>query len=237
LPYGADTPALERALAGAAAVVFEPLVGREGVIVPPPGWLARLATAARASGALLVADEIFTGFGRTGFRFAVDSEAVRPDLLCCGKALGGGLPIAAVVGRAELFERFRTGGEAIHTATFLAHPLACAAALAALDEIERLDLARRAREIGERVAARLAPFAGAAFELRGRGAIWGLAFADRAAAKRFAQALGERGFLALAGGPEGRVVQLAPPLTIAWNQLDLALEAIAGLSRGAAPPR
>ncbi len=123
-----------------AAVIVEPIVGREGVLVPPEGWLAGLARLCREAGAALILDEILTGFGRTGRAFACEHEAVRPDLLCCGKALGGGLPIAAVIGRADLMNAWRTGGEALHTGTFVAHPLACAAAFATLDVLadERL---------------------------------------------------------------------------------------------------
>jgi 4-aminobutyrate aminotransferase-like enzyme len=229
LPFGGRPEDAAAAIAGAAAVLVEPLVGREGVVVPPPGWLPAIAALAHAHETPLIADEIFTGFGRTGRRFAVDHEGVRPDLLCCGKALGGGMPLAAVVGRSSLMEIWRRGGEggeALHTATFLAHPLACAAALAALDEIESRDLAGRALEIGARIAAELAPALPRAIELRGRGAIWGVVLPGKSPAARLVARLRGRGFLLLAGGPEGRVAQIAPPLTIAWEQLALALRAI-----------
>jgi 4-aminobutyrate aminotransferase-like enzyme len=203
------------------------------VRVPPPGFLAALRRLCDEEGWLLVADEIFTGFGRTGRRFAVDHDGVRPDLLCCGKALGGGLPIAAVVGRSEVMEAFRVPGEALHTATFVAHPLACAAALAAIDEIEAENLAARAAEIGERVASRLAGALPREVALRGCGALWGLVLPSAAAAKRLAGALAARGYLALAGGADGRVVELVPPLTISWNQLDGALDAIVAEARAA----
>lgn len=238
LPFGGDLEPIARALDGAAALIVEPIVGREGVLVPPPGWLAALARLCRENGALFIADEILTGFGRTGARFAVDHEGVRPDLLCCGKALGGGLPIAAVVGRSELMEIWRGSAgnvEALHTATFLAHPLACAAALAALDEIEGSNLAARAFAIGERIEARLVPLAGRGVHLRGRGALRALAFDDASAAPALVEALRARGVLALGGGPEGRVVELLPPLTIDFAQLDVALDivaaALAGLTR------
>jgi len=231
LPFGAPPERIAAALAGGAlgAALVEPVVGREGVLTPPPGWLAALAAACRASGTLLVADEVLTGFGRTGARFAVEAEGVRPDLLCCGKALGGGLPIAATIGRAELFEPFRRTGEALHTGTFVAHPLACAAALATLDLIERERLIERAGALGERIAGRLAPplarLAGAA--LRGRGGLWGIALAAPAQARRLAARLARRGVLVLAGGAAGDVVQLAPPLTIAEAPLAAALDAVA----------
>ena len=146
LPFGGDLARVEEVLAREeiGAVIVEPIVGREGVLIPPAGWLAGLAEICRQHGTLLIADEIFTGFGRTGPLFAVEHEGVRPDILCCGKALGGGLPIAAVIARRELFRCWETPGEARHTATFLANPLACAAALAALDVLREEDLPARA---------------------------------------------------------------------------------------------
>lgn len=235
LPYGAGGGALEQAVAGpgdgdgaagaAACVVVEPVVGREGVVFPPAGWLRRLAEACRRHGALLVADEIFTGFGRTGRLFA--SQPVRPDLVVCGKALGGGLPVAAVVAPRRLMAAWESGGEALHTATFIANPPACAAALAVLDVVEEEDLPARAARLGARVAPRLARwpqrFAGVT-AVRGEGLLWGVELADSATAGRLvAEALG-RGLLMLAGGPEGRVAQVVPPLTIAEGQLEAALE-------------
>ncbi len=219
------------------AVIFEPIVGREGVLVPPSGWLADLADLARRAGALTIADEIFTGFGRTGHRFAVEAEDVRPDLLCCGKALGGGLPIAAVLGRRSLFAVWRTTGEALHTATFVAHPLACAAALAALDFLETERLPERALRLGEtllgpRLLSWPERFA-AVREVRGRGMLWGIELNTPAAAKRLVAGALARGILLLAGGPAGTVVQIAPPLTISEPQLASAL---ATLESVLAPP-
>lgn len=150
-PYGAGTTALARALRALGgrlgAVLVEPMLGREGIVPPPAGWLAELAALARAHDALFVADEIFTGFGRTGADFAVTRHGVVPDLVCCGKALGGGLPIAAVLGRRELLAAWPAQGEAIHTGTFLAHPLACAAALETLAILAEERLAERAAQI------------------------------------------------------------------------------------------
>jgi len=232
LPYAAPRAAIARALTGGAvgAVVVEPVVGREGVIVPPPGWLAALAAAAREAGALVVADEVFTGFGRTGRLFALERDGVRPDLLCVGKALGGGLPIAAAIGRREVMEVWRTSGEALHTATFLASPLACAAALAVLDLFECEPFVARAAALGERLGPGLATLAarhaGAVVAVRGVGALWGLELVDAATAKAFAAACRARGVLLLAGGPAGRVAQLAPPFVLAEPQLDAALEVV-----------
>lgn len=229
LPFGGDPAALEELLAGGdlACVLLEPIVGREGVLVPPPGWLPEVASLCRRAGVLLVADEIFTGFGRTGTLFAVEGEGVRPDILCCGKALGGGLPIAAVVARQALFRCWETEGEALHTSTFIANPLACAAALAVLDILEEENLparaVRRGIELGRRLAAWPERFPHVA-EVRGRGFLWGAELRTREAAKSWAQGALGRGLLLLAGGPAGRVAQIVPPLVITDEQLEAALD-------------
>ncbi len=230
--FAAPLAPLARRLAkgDVAAVVVEPVVGREGVLVPPPGWLAELALIARRHGALFVADEIFTGCGRTGRFFAVEHDGVRPDLLCCGKALGGGLPIAAVLGSAEVMASWRSGGEALHTATFVAHPLACAAALAALDVIHEERLVERAALFGPRLGSLLEALARRALRppvVRGIGLLYGLEFESAAEARAVVLACRGRGLLLLAGGPEGRIVQLVPPLSIARRQLEFALAVLA----------
>lgn len=214
--------------------VVEPIVGREGVLVPPAGWIAALATACRERGVAWIADEIFTGFGRTGRCFAVEHEGLgdelSPDLLCCGKALGGGLPIAATIGRRELMARWESGGEALHTGTFVAHPLACAAALATLDVLAGDRLVERAARLGEIVGRALSSWPErfpSVNRARGRGLLWGIELADRETAGGFVAAARRRGVLLLAGGPEGRVAQLVPPLSIARAQLDEGLERLA----------
>lgn len=226
LPFGAPPEELERALAEqepAGAVIVEPVVGREGVVVPPPGWLAMVADLCRRRGALLIVDEILTGFGRTGTLFAAAAEGVVADLVCCGKALAGGLPLAAVLGDRETFAAWAGTGEALHASTFVAHPLACAAALACLDVIVERRLAERARRLGEVVARRVADWPerfAAVVEVRGRGLLWGVELVAGAAAVAAAR---ERGLLLLAAGPAGQVIELLPPLTITRRQLDAAL--------------
>lgn len=229
-PYGGDLDLIDRLLtAGSvAAVIFEPVIGREGVTFPPPGWLAGIARRARRHGTLVVSDEVFAGFGRSGEWFGVDADGVRPDLLVCGKALGGGMPLAAVAGREEILEAWSTGGEALHTATFVAHPVACAAANAALDVLEEGDLPARARWLGEQLMGprldalptRIGPLEHVAW----RGLLAGLRLATASAAAALSQRLLARGVLALAGGADGRVLQIAPPLTISEEQLRLALD-------------
>ena len=237
LPFACDPGLVDAALAdgeggeeaggGIGCLLLEPVVGREGVLVPPEGWLAAVAEICRRRSVLLLADEIFTGFGRTGRLFAVDHEGVRPDVLCCGKALGGGLPIAAVIARRPLFQCWETAGEARHTATFLANPLACAAALATLDILLEGDLPARAARLGRDLARRLAgwPSRFAAVEaVRGRGLLQGVELSSGEAAKRFVGEAWSRGVLLLAGGPEGRVAQIVPPLSIREDQLAVAAE-------------
>lgn len=200
-----------------ACAVVEPIVGREGVLIPPTGWLAELHGLCENRGILLIVDEIFTGLGRTGRWFALDHEKVKADLLCCGKALAGGLPIAAVVGRRDLFEVWDDRTEALHTGTFVAHPLACAAALATLDVLESERLPRRASRLGRQTRGRLGEWPeryARVQAVRGRGLMWGIELVDSAAAFEITRSLLARGILALAGGPEGRVLQLLPPLVI-----------------------
>ncbi len=228
LPYGCGLEKIEEVLArgDAGAVIVEPIVGREGVLIPPAGWLTGLADLCRRHGALLIADEIFTGFGRTGRLFAVEHEGVRPDILCCGKALGGGLPIAAVIARRDCFRCWETPGEARHTATFLANPLACAAALAVLDIVRDEDLPARAVRLGEDLGPRLKSWPDrfpAVEEIRGRGLLWGVAFRSGEQAKKWMLEAWSRGILLLAGGPEGRVAQIVPPLTVREEQLEGAV--------------
>jgi 4-aminobutyrate aminotransferase-like enzyme len=234
LPYGCPVADVDRALVerpDVGALIVEPLVGREGVIVPPAGWLARIAARCAAHDVLMIADEIFTGFGRTGTLFAVDWEGVSPDLLCCGKALGGGMPIAAVAGRRELMAAWDTGGEALHTATFLAHPPACAAALAVLAVLEEEDLRGRSEQIGHAIESCLALWPdrfSAVLAVRGRGAIWGIELESRSAAAAFTDLAAAQGVLLLAGGPLGRVAQVCPPLTCTDEQLTAALAILEG---------
>ncbi|MGH9381759.1 MAG: aspartate aminotransferase family protein [Thermoanaerobaculia bacterium] len=228
LAFGCDAGALERALAGGhvAAVLVEPIVGREGVHIPPAGWLTAVAEICRRHGTLLIADEILTGCGRTGTFFAVDHEGIEPDLLCCGKALGGGMPIAAVLGGRDLMAAWDPGddGEALHTATFLAHPLACAAALATLAVLTRDRLDERAGRLGERLALLLASWPRrlpGVVAVRGRGLLWGVELDSAARAGGVRRQARDRGLLLLGSGP---VLELCPPLTISEELLLLGCD-------------
>jgi 4-aminobutyrate aminotransferase-like enzyme len=233
LPYGCGHAALDEVLSRGdiGCAIVEPVIGREGGIVPPPGWLRALADTCAARGVVLIADEIFTGFGRTGYWFACQAEALRPDLMCVGKALGGGVPIAAVVGRAQLMEAWRTPGACLHTATFLASPVACAAALAVLDILEEHDLPARALALGRRIEERLGALAHGErarhpdqpgiSQVRGRGMLWGVETRTAGLASAWARECLQRGVLLLA---EDTHLRLDPPLVITDQQLDAALD-------------
>ena len=211
------------------AVIVEPVQGRGGEIVPPPGFLTGLLDLCRERGLLLICDEIFTGFGRTGDWFAVEADGVRPDLLCCGKALAGGLPIGAVLGRVGLMDAWRGNHEALHTATFVANPLSCAAALAVLEILERQRLPERAADLGRVIAMRTEGWSELfepVVEVRGLGLAWGIGLASSDAAHSLLDLMLNDGILALAGGPQGCVVQICPPLVITDRQLAFALASI-----------
>jgi len=219
------------------AWVIEPILGREGVVVPPPGWLAALGKAARERKILIVADEILTGGGRTGRDWA--SGPLKPDLATVGKGITGGMPLAAVIGRPGLMKAWVGPGEARHAASYMANPVAVAASWAALAEIRRLKLPERARAIGRRLKAGLAKIRRrhpAIGDIRGVGALWGIDFVtdpetrepDPHAAADAAAGLARRGYLALAGGRYGNVLVLTPPAVVTDRQLDGFLEALEG---------
>jgi 4-aminobutyrate aminotransferase len=220
------------------AVIVEPILGRGGIVVPPPGFLHGLRQLCDERGLVLIFDEVYTGFGRTGRWFACQHAGVVPDLLCAGKALSGALPFSACIGRPEIMSAWPRGhGEAIHTSTFLGHPLGCAAALAQFEEIERLQLVERAERLGQRVLDRLRGLqAGcpAIGDLRGRGLLLGVELVrdpasrqpDPGLAARLVTGALRRGLILLAGG---HVLELSPPLTIAEDQLDAALGLLEGL--------
>ncbi len=210
-----------------AALLVEPIQGRGGCVVPPPGYLPGLRALCDEFGILLIFDEIYTGFGRTGDWFAAFHEDVTPDIICIGKAMGAGFPISAMVARASVMDAWpRSTGEALHTSTYLGNPMGCAAALATIDEIQRLHLPERARAIGELLSERLAmlrEYRGVS-AVRGRGAMWGLELRDGALAERIVTRLLARGVIALQAGPQGEVISLTPPLVISDTQLLRAMD-------------
>ena len=215
----------------AGAVLVEPVQGRAGVRIPPPGYLGALAQTVRARGALLVADEIFTGLGRTGALLASSHEGVVPDLVCLGKALGGGMPLSACCGPARVMDAWPpSSGEAVHTSTFLGHPLACAAGLGFLEALETERLAAKAAQLGRDALSFLASSLPEGVSARGRGLMIGLGPAPAAAVT--ARALDD-GVIALPAGAAGDVVQITPPAVVPPDELRRGLEILAAAVRSA----
>jgi 4-aminobutyrate aminotransferase-like enzyme len=227
---------LRRRRIGAALV--EPVQGRGGMRVPPPGFLTGLRRLCDDHGALLVLDEVYTGFGRTGKWFACEHERVVPDVICLGKALTGGFPLSACVGRANLMDAAwpASTGEAIHTSTFLGHPVGCAMALAQIEEIRRLRLTERSARLGKMLVDRLdsfrTPHSAFRVSARGLGLMAGLELrhADGSPATdlvlQIIKLMLRRGFILLPEGEHGHVIGFTPPLTIAERDLSRALAAL-----------
>lgn len=221
--------AVRSLLPGAGAVLVEPALARGGIVFPPDRFLPALAALAAEHGALLIVDEIYTGLGRTGARFA--SRAVTPDLICLGKALGGGMPLSACAGPRSLMEAWGDpDGEALHTATFAGHPLSCAAATAALRVVVEDDLAARAATVGARFRLQLERALTGKREVRdvrGRGLMLGVSLARPGAALTLVQRLLQAGYITLPAGADADVLALTPPLTIAEHLLEGCSAAIA----------
>jgi 4-aminobutyrate aminotransferase/(S)-3-amino-2-methylpropionate transaminase len=230
-----DVASVERVAADASApigaVLVEPIQGRGGERVPPDGFLADLRALCDREGWLLIADEVYTGFGRTGRWFACEHEDVVPDLLCVAKGLASGMPISACIGKAEVMDAWPLSeGEALHTQTFLGHPPSCAAALASIAVIEEEKLVARAAESGSFALTRLRERLGGRpgiRDVRGRGLMIGVECdgSERALAG-CASAL-QRGVIVLASGDASQVVSLTPPLSIDSGILGLAIDVIA----------
>jgi acetylornithine/succinyldiaminopimelate/putrescine aminotransferase len=174
----------------------------------------------------LIFDEIYTGFFRTGKWFAGEWEGVVPDLICVGKAMSGGFPISACVGKEEVMDHWpKSPGEALHTSTFLGHPVGCAMALKSLEILERDATVKMVAQSSQRLSSALQSFDHKAVrEVRGRGLMWGLEL-NRPAGKLLTSLLAE-GILFLADGPEGNVLSFTPPFLISERELDYALATI-----------
>jgi 4-aminobutyrate aminotransferase-like enzyme len=220
------------------AILVEPVQARGGINVPPPEFLPLLRKLCDEFGALLIADEIYTGFGRTGKWFACEHSGATPDLICLGKALTGGFPLSACVGRANLMDAAwpQSKGEAIHTSTFLGNPVGCAMALAQIAEIERLKLPERSAQLGEFLLAELqSKLANGKFQIavRGQGLMAGVELrrhdGSPACVETFAvvKELLRRGYISLPEGEYGNVISFTPPLTITKAQLTKAVAALA----------
>lgn len=209
----------------AGAILVEPLQGRGGVRVPPAGFLARLSELARAHGALLIVDEIYTGIGRTGAMLLSTEQGAQVDLICIGKALGGGVAVSACLGREDVMAAWGDpGGEAIHTSTFLGNPPACAAALAVLEELAQQPVLARVREREARFREALCAIPGVA--VRGRGLLLGVEVGPPAQVLRITRALLERGYITSPAGSPPSVLCLTPPVCITDAQIAGFAEAL-----------
>jgi len=222
VPFG-DIAALERAITpDTVAVLVEPIQGEAGIIVPPAGWLAGVRRVCDAHRVLMILDEVQSGLGRTGAWFAFEHEAIRPDGLVLGKALGGGvLPVSAFAGRSEVMDVFTPGS---HGSTFGGSPLAAAVGLEALHVIEDEGLVERSRVLGAHMLARLRAIRSPVLkEVRGRG-LWAGAEIDPtfATGRDVCERLLKKGVLSKE--THDTVVRLAPPLVIAQDDLDWALD-------------
>ncbi len=219
------------------AVIVEPVQGRAGAKLAPDGFMSSLSQVAAESGALVIADEVLTGLGRCGAIFASQLVGLEPDIVCVGKALGGGVPISACLARREVMDTWpESRGEAIHTSTFLGHPLACAAALAVLDTLEREHVFDRAQTLGaqllELIGAELASAPGVA-DVRGLGALIGIELAGEGSAVRVAQAALREGLILLPAGDCGQVIALTPPVVLTDAQAKHACGVLCRLIREA----
>lgn len=215
------------------AVILEPIQGRGGEVVPPQGFLREVRAICDEHELVLILDEIYTGFGRTGSMFACQAEGIVPDVLCVGKAMGGGFPISAAIGRPDVMESWGASqGEAIHTSTFLGNPLGCAMALAAISTLEDEGWPDRVATRGDVLRGRLerlaAKFPETIGTIRGRGLMLGLELVtdgatrepDPALALRLTDYCRANGYLVLPSGVWGNVLALTPPFVITDEQLD-----------------
>lgn len=222
-----DATALDAIDSTIAAVVIEPAQAEGGVRIPSAGFIKALRERCDRAGALLIFDEVLTGFGRTGKLFALEHFGVVPDVVVLAKALGGGLPLGAFCGRDQLIAELSHDPPLGHITTFGGHPLSCAAGLAALDVIVSERLPERAAKIGAELAARLRALeAPEISSVRGLGLLIGLEFRDAAVAHRFVAHTLANGVVINWTLNAERVVRLAPPLTVAPEEIDFALDAM-----------
>lgn len=217
------------------AVLVEPVQGRGGIRIPDPEFLPLLREMCDRHHALLIVDEIFTGFGRTGRWFACEHTNTIPDLICLGKALTGGFPLSACVGKAEVVDAWPpSDGEAIHTSTFLGHPVGCAMALAQIREIEACNLPDKSSRLGAVLLDYLSSKLRAHHVLspRGLGLMAGIELNDNHGTPAKVETLQiikhmlQKRYILLPEGEHSNVIALTPPLTITEGQLADALKAL-----------
>jgi putrescine aminotransferase len=230
VPFG-DAEALAAAVSDqTAAFIVEPIQGEAGVIVPPDGYLRAAREVCDRHGALLILDEVQTGFGRTGSMFACEQFGVAPDIITLAKALGGGvMPLGAFAGTPAVWASMEDNPYR-HTSTLGGNPLACAAGVAAIREIRRLDLPARARELGPLAMARLEKLRednpDVITDVRGRGLLIGIQFTDSDIAGLVIAGLVQRRIIAAYTLNNPQVIRLEPALTISQEELDGGIDAL-----------
>ncbi len=224
IPYN-NPEALDKAInKNTAGFLFEPIQGEGGVLIPDEGYLKKTFEICKKHNVLYIADEIQTGFGRTGKLFCCEHEGVKPDILIVGKALGGGLyPVSAILARNDIMEVFTPGD---HGSTFGGNPLACAVAIASLEVIIEEDLPGKSFEMGNYFVKRLRDINSPHVrEIRGKGLMIGIEIKkESGTARPFCEALKEEGILAKE--THHQVIRLAPPLVITKEEIDWAMERI-----------
>ncbi len=230
VPYG-ELDGLDEALQDAAAFVVEPVQGEGGVNVPPDGYLRAVRDACDRSGALFVADEVQTGFGRCGYRFGVDREGVVPDVMTLAKGLSGGvIPVGAFISRPDIWNRAFGKAPLVHTSTFGGSELACAAALAAMDVLEEDRLVDNARERGAQLAAGArtiaAEFPEVIREVRGLGLLVGVELTSEGYGGWIIPEMLKSGVTVAWTLNLQRVIRLEPPLIVTEDEVDRALAAL-----------
>jgi 4-aminobutyrate aminotransferase-like enzyme len=219
------------------AILVEPVQVRGGINIPPRQFLPLLRHLCDEHGALLILDEIYTGFGRTGKWFACEQSGTAPDIVCLGKALTGGFPLSACVGRVDVMDAAwpPSSGEAIHTSTFLGHPVGCAMALAQIREIQTRKLVERSERLGKFLLDGLASIPVPRFAMcayRGLGLLAGLEVRDSDGtpatkpALQIIKSMLHRGFILLPEGEHANVISFTPPLTVSRRELESALDAL-----------
>ncbi len=230
VPYG-ELAGLDEALQDAAAFVVEPVQGEGGVNVPPEGYLRAVRDACDRSGALFVADEVQTGFGRCGYRFGVDREGVVPDVMTLAKGLSGGvIPVGAFISRPDVWNRAFGKAPLVHTSTFGGSELACAAALAAMDVLEEDHLVENARERGVQLVAGAraiaAEFPEVVREVRGLGLLVGVELTSEGYGGWIIPEMLKAGVTAAWTLNLQRVIRMEPPLIVTAGEVDRALAAL-----------
>ena len=239
-PTAADPGPFRRALeevdgSQIAAVLVEPIQGRGGIVIPHDEFLTELRAWCDAHGALLILDEIYTGFHRTGKPFACEWSRVVPDLICLGKGVTGGFPLSACVGKSKIMDAWpATTGEALHTSTFLGNPIGCAMGIASITEHLKPETTARAMERGRELERALATLVGAPFvkQSRGRGLMRGVELrhsGGKPAGDVVIRIVGEllkQGVILLPDAPEGHVLAFTPPMTATADEFTFVAERV-----------